>query len=179
MTRFQEFLQSRESECYIKDYGHGVLSFDVLKEIYSKWYFVVLEMESIQRLKVLYFRGSKERFENRCNMFLKVVNNDYYRLTLQACRLKLWLVGWAPALLSVDMLTDKIANAIRIDFIKFGCRSYDTGDNLLGNVCNEKMSKINVKEIKKARYLDFDFSKWIMKQREKILKQWRFETGND
>lgn len=174
LSRFEEFLRFRGSECYITDYRHGAVPFETLDKIYKNWCFVLFE--SVERTKVFYFKGSRERFRIRCEQLLCTISAQYYRITQECPGLRVWTIGYVPALMTVDLSKDALANAIRNDFLKFGHKSYDTGENVLGEVCN-KRNYFDVSAFKHGRYLDFDFSKWLLKKRKQTLQDLRKNTA--
>lgn len=174
-SRFQTFLSYNTGSCYIRDYGCGVLPYNSLCSIYGNSYFVVFECG--ERLKVFYFKGSKEKFERRCEDLFNVLNEQCFRISKTCPHLKVWSIGYVPALLTVDITGDGFTDAIRTDFFKYGFKAYETGNNVLGNICNS-CSCFNVAEYKRARFLNFDFPKWLMKVRKEIMKKIRKDTDN-
>lgn len=174
LARFHEFLKFRSDECFVLDYGHGVVPFNSLCSIYGNTYFVVLETN--QKLKVFYFRGSRDAFEERCELLMRTLSEHYYNITCRFPGLRVWSLGYVPALLTVDFSENELADAIRIDFFKHGFKAYDTGENLIGEICNKDLVSLNLFAFGKARYLDFNFTKWLLRERKKILRQLRKET---
>ena len=174
LVRFNEFLKFRGDECFVLDYGHGVLPFKTLCSIYGDRYFVVLE--SNQKLKVFYFNGSRPKFEKRCELLMETISIKYFTINAQCPNLRVWTLGYVPALLTKDFSESELYDALRKDFFKYGHKAYDTGDNLLGEICNADLSSFNCSAYNKARFLDIDFSKWILRQRKMILNRLRKET---
>lgn len=176
LLRFHEFLKLRENDCFVTDYGYSPIPFNSLCSIYGNMYFVALE--SNQKLKIFYFRGTRDAFENRCELLLHVITRGYYNITMKCPGLRLWLLGYVPALLTADFSDNELADAIRIDFFKHGHKAYDTGENLLGNVCNKNLVSFNCQAFNESRFLDFDLTRWLMRERKKILKEFRKEAEN-
>lgn len=61
------------------------------------------------------------------------------------------------------MFKDSFADAIRKDFLKHGIKSYETGSNILGWICNN-YGYFDIYEFRRARYLSFDYSAYLLKQ---------------
>lgn len=163
MTRFEEFLKIHGQECYISDYGFSPISFKNLDRIYGNWFFAVLELK--ERLKAFYLRGSKEKFERRVNELMNVLDCHIGNSTP-----KILAIGWIPSLFTIDFSNNSLADAIRIDFLKYGQFAYETGSNLIGNLyIAPRFFQIN--EYSHSQYLDFDFSKWIMRERKHSSRQ--------
>ena len=170
MSMLDSFLEENEEACYIKDYGHGVLPFKRLVSIYGNWYFVVIEMTGFVRLETFYFRGSLDAFKKRCENTLTAISNEYFSIFDELrSGLKVFSVGYVPALFTVDFSKDEIADAIRRDFVKHGFASYDTGYNLLEKICQGDnyfvCAEFNCAEFKRAKNLDFDYFTWCLKHR--------------
>ena len=176
LLRFHEFLKFRGDDCFVLDYGHSPVPFKTLCSIYGNMYFVALE--SNQKLKIFYFRGTRDAFEERCELLLHTISEGYYNITMKCPGLRLWLLGYVPALLTADFSDNELADAIRIDFFKHGHKAYDTGENLLGNVCNKNLVSFNCIAFNESRFLDFDFTRWLMRERKKILKEFKRQTRN-
>ena len=161
-SAFENFLSFHSHECIISDYGHSPISFKSLEEVYGQWYFIVFELK--EKIKVFYLKGSKEKFERRIDELLVVQSYYYYNDYPKPLS-----IGWIPALFTMDFSDNELIDAIRIDFLKHGQRAYETGDNLIGNLyIAPRFFKSN--EYSRSRYLDFDYSKWILKNRKKSSK---------
>jgi len=145
----------------MRDYGFGPLSFASLEEQYGNWYFIVLE--SNEKLKIFYFNGSLEKFQRHCNQLIMSVVEQSYRLIHECPRLGVISIGYVPSLFTVNMSNDSFADSIRKDFLKHGIKSYETGSNVLGRICNNR-DYFNIYEFRGARYLSFDYSAYLLKQ---------------
>ncbi len=174
--RFNEFLMFNKDHCYIYDYKKGVVDFKSLERIYGNLYFTAIESD--QKIKVFYYKGSKESYKERIEKLLDKIVAQYFRINQECPGLRVFSLGYVPSLFTVDFSKDDFADAVRNDFLKYGCYAYDENENLLGKIYNKGLSSFNVDEFKQARFLSFDFSKWIMKERKKAWKQLKEETKN-
>lgn len=162
LSAFENFIYFNSHKCFISNYGHSPISFKALEDTYGQWYFIVLELN--EKLKVFYLKGSREKFKKRVDELLNVFLYYYYSDIP-----KLLMLGYIPSLFSIDFSSNQLGDALRIDFLKHGQMSYDTGENLIGNLYTSFRLKLN--EYSRSRYLDFDYSKWILRKRKLTFKQ--------
>ena len=166
-SELEEFLRLHGKECFMYDYGHSPVSFQTLENIYGRWYFVILQRN--EKLKPFYLCGSKNHFRKRANDLAANLYNrgDYviYRGDDNALPI-IWTMGYVPSLFTVDLSNDELANAIRLDFIRHGQFAYETGDNLIGKLYMTNGMRFIKSEYSRSRYLDFDLTKWILKNRK-------------
>lgn len=161
-SAFENFLSFYSHRCFISDYGHSPISFKSLEDAYGQWYFIVLELN--EKLKAFYLKGSKAKFEKRADELLIAFSYYNYRDIPKPLTL-----GYVPSLFSIDFSSNQLGDALRIDFLKHGQLSYDTDENLIGNLyIAPQCLKLN--EYSRSRYLDFDYSKWILRERKRIFK---------
>lgn len=166
-TEFEQFLKFHECDSYIRDYGHGVISYSALDEVYSLWCFVAVEQ--LERMKMFYFNGTNNAFEKRVSYLLSALTYTYDRMMhASKSRPRVWSVGYIPCLFTVDFSKDPLANAIRSDFFKHDKRWISETNDLDGLVVNSQ--QISLPYFNKSRQLDFDFSKWLLKRKKAASK---------
>ena len=173
VPRLDMFLKLAEDRCFIRDYGYAPIPFKSLQALYGNTYFIAIETMTRLGLKVFYFKGSLLAFKKRCEeLFAQISKSSeqYLKITSKFPGIRIFSIGYVPALFSVDFSKDEFADAIRKDFLKYGHAAYDTGENLLGKIYNHGYSSINLNEFNRARTLDFDFFTFVLKESENLKK---------